>query len=97
MKTVFAFIVLVFVILGLFHAGNALLIHEQATVLVKPELCPIMGGEVKEGICMVQADLGHSFVYARPMLRLKDGRIVELQEQDVLSYSFTQSKYSFSW
>lgn len=82
---------------GAFRIGGALLIHDHATVIVRQELCGPLGGITEHGLCSLQADVSHTLLSGNPVLRLTDGRIVEIQSGDIKGYSFTDSRYSMGW
>lgn len=90
----FLIITALFLLVGL-RAGNALLIHENAQVAVTKQMCPVLEGNESNGVCLVRADLSHSFLSGDPILRLKNGAVFELQSADVLMYSYEQSHYGF--
>lgn len=97
MKTIFTIIAIFVAFFGLLRLGNALLIHNQATVILSTDLCGGVGGEMKDGVCVVTADLSHDFFTGDPVMRLKNGQVAHLRQQDVLGYSVTSSRYSIGW
>lgn len=92
-------IVFMLSILGLFllasRAGNAMLVREQAEVLVKEGYCSVVGGDPKGDYCKVVADQSRSFISGDPMLRLRDGSVVTLPSEVVSGIAFTKTHYEF--
>lgn len=79
-----------------FRVGNAFLIHEGAKVVVSEVVCPVVGGtKDASGLCLVTADVTHSFLSENPVLKLSDGRVVELRQRDVEAVAFKNSRYGW--
>ena len=85
-------------LMSVMRVSNALLINYKATLMLNPDMCQVVSGEIRNGMCWVIADLSHTLI-GNPIIRLESGKIVELKESDLRSYSFTisDSHHRIGW
>lgn len=95
MKAIGTLFIAILLIFSAFRAGNTLLIHDNAQVIVAKQTCSVVDGHEKNGLCVVKADLSHTFLSGNPVLLLQNGSVVELPSSEVLMSSYQKSHYGF--
>ena len=97
-SSVLPFIFIIFAAVSIFnHAAGSMVIYDNATIILNKSFCHLLPGRIDGEVCILQADLSHTLVASNPVIRLKDGTIMNLNSNDVLSYSYTKARYSFNW
>jgi hypothetical protein len=82
-----------FALLVCFRIGNAMLIHEDADILVDANLCQLLHGQqVHPDLCRAHADVSHDLL-GNTLLKLPDQTVVELEPARVHGMAYARSHF----
>lgn len=92
MKKILVYLItMALICLALFRIAGAMLIHDDAQVVLDKDMCAIVGGQVKNDTCIANADVSRD-VFGKTLLKLKDGRVLTLDSAPY-GMMYTNSHY----
>lgn len=87
MKSLFNFIlslcVLMFALVASLRVMNAMLVHDDARIVLSTQACPIKLDA--DGVCVVSGSLSHELLTGDAQIGLKDGSVVMVPTESVRS------------
>ena len=96
-NTLIYFVALVLATTAVFRIAGAMLIYEDAQVVIDKNMCGIVMGQIKRDVCVANADISRDFSGAT-LLKLKDGRVITLNHMpDGILYSKSRYRFFKNW
>jgi hypothetical protein len=86
-------ITMALICLALFRIAGAMLIHEDAQIVLNKDICAIVEGQIKNDVCIAKVDVSRD-AFGKTLLQLKNGRVI-LLENPPSGMSYVKSHWEF--
>lgn len=84
-SVIVGFLVMAFSLQCSFRVMNAMLVHDDANVMLSPDICPVQ--KDADGNCMIVGDLTHNLA-GDAEIRLNNGSVLVISRERVLATSY---------